>query len=64
MITRLPEDQYPQAAPAVYREADHRERQTFTIHYGVHGMPYTAALIVRRHPGTDDLTLALERDLP
>ena len=60
MIPLDPDDQCPQTAPLVYREpADARERQVFTVHYGVKGMPFTSQLIVRRHPGTEDVTLAL-----
>ena len=54
-----PEDRPPQKAPLIRREADGREIQVFSVDYAAAGVVCASFLIVRRHPGTDEITLML-----
>jgi hypothetical protein len=54
-----PDDDVPQTAPIVQRDVDLRELQVFDIRFGNKQFGFTSRLTVRRHPGTDEITLAL-----
>lgn len=54
-----PDDQVPQYAPVVQRDEDLREVQVFDVRFGSRAVSFTSKMIVRRHPGTDETTVAL-----
>jgi len=54
-----PDDAVPQYAPIVQRDADLREIQVFDIRFGNRKFSFSTQLLVRRHPGTDEVTLAM-----
>jgi hypothetical protein len=58
-MTPDPDDQLPQTAPLVRREADRREVQLFYIRYGTRGLSFTSYMTVRRDPATEVVTVAL-----